>query len=532
MPWTIWRWLLIEQLKWVAASTVVTIGLASLGLSLMTLGQGLLGAGEAMRLMVAVAVTISPLVIPISAALGAAWALHQLGQQQQLAACEWLGVAPTRLMAPSAAIGLALGAAGWQLSNDWIPRFARQAADFVAPDPLRLLERRVAQGRSTRVGPWQMTAKSAAFDEAGGGQALELDGLVAVRIDEGGKLIEEASAGLGRLTLQPRLGGLSVGFELRQVRHVDHAASRSIESARWQLPNWNVPAVEARIEAYTATELRAMAKEPTLHPRVGTAAGPIVGLRNAAVQRARWLAERGKLYPALRQMSDDSRWTLEGFSAQAEGEAVKLRAQAGGGWIRQVKEGRVTRQIQAPEATVSWTPDRAGGEPAIRLEIAPTLRLDDTPADQKRVLVYTDMTMAEPPRQPPTQAQELLAWAGVRTDEATQRDRRSMARAMRIAELQIELERWRRAALAAAAATALAAAAATAMRWQHAGRITVTIAVFGPVLTAVLWIDAAGSLIRPAGFGAAAGAAALLAGPAMLAIGAAAVGRRIGTGRR
>lgn len=499
MPWLIWRYLLWRQLRAIALSTAIVMGAMGLAMAMPVLGRGLLGGEESIRLVVVMMMMMSPMTIPISAGIGAAMALQRLEQQQELVACSRLGFSHLQLITPTLVLALALTAGSAWLSQRTIPRFARQAAQFVAPDPIRMIQRQIKNDMAVQLGDWRLKARESAILQGDGAwdESIQLDSLVLIHPDADGSLLDDATAGRAVVTMKQVEGKLQLSAELFDVLLMNHRRSQLLRTRQWQLPEWSAPIPERPMNSYTRRELDEVHAQPWSHPRVIKAAGPIQGARRAQQMADLWSRIDARSTLRLRRISDGSGYVLGGFQAARKELTIELRSAGARGWIDMLQENKVIRRIQAPETILTLVPSRIGDWPEVQMQITPTVQIADTPEHKRENLKYAGLSPVDPPGAIRLESGRLLEWAAGRQDSpGMSLAHRGLIRAIDQVRWMVAREQWKRIGLVVVAGLAPLLAWTIALRFHPRFTLVSGIAVFLPILAVEIWIDGADALVQ------------------------------------
>ncbi|MFU8827828.1 MAG: LptF/LptG family permease [Phycisphaerales bacterium] len=157
-PLILWRYLTIELARTLLLVGTALIVLVSFAAAIRPLAKGDVGLGDAIRLMVLLAVPMAQFALPFAAGFAATMVYHRFGSDNEAVACRAGGIPQRSILVPAMFIGLVLALIVAALSNSVMPRFFRAAEHIVARDVARVIIAPIRTGRPIRLGNWDLYA--------------------------------------------------------------------------------------------------------------------------------------------------------------------------------------------------------------------------------------------------------------------------------------------------------------------------------------------------------------------------------------
>jgi lipopolysaccharide export LptBFGC system permease protein LptF len=170
-------------------TTVILVGVIAFAGAIKPLAEGKIGPADALRLTMLLSVPMLQFALPFAAGFSATLTYHRFAADNEAMASSAGGLGYGSLLAPAALIGLALSLVLAVLSNQLIPSFLRSAEQLVQRDITRLMVMPIKQGRSIRLGTYDIYADQAvgpmqADPSTGALEHLVLFGVIAVNADD------------------------------------------------------------------------------------------------------------------------------------------------------------------------------------------------------------------------------------------------------------------------------------------------------------------------------------------------------------
>ncbi len=254
MPWTLYRYILLEVLRLVAISTAVLVAVISFAAAVKPLADGKLSAFTFLKFLVYAIPPMLAYALPFASGFGATLAYHRLTQDNEILAAKAGGISHRRLLLPAIAIGLGLAFMLAMLNEQVIPRFLTRMERLITQDVTQIMVRTIERGESVRVGSTEIYADmiQPVPPEKGSGVLDQylLGGVVGVDLNEEGEGLDRVETMLTArrawLLLAP---GADAGFEepdtlAALIRFEDVVAVQSGSVTRWDFlsaPAFRVP---------------------------------------------------------------------------------------------------------------------------------------------------------------------------------------------------------------------------------------------------------------------------------------------------
>ena len=189
-PVLIWRALLSELGRLALLTTAVLVGIIAFAGAVRPLADGQIGPGDALLLMVLLAIPMLQFALPFAGGFAATMSYHRFAAENEAMAASAAGIGHRSLLAPAAGLGLVLAVFLGVLTFEAIPRFLLRAERVVERDIARLLVAPIDRGRSIRLGGIDIHAERVVEldprPESGAAQHLVLMGVVAVEAGDAG----------------------------------------------------------------------------------------------------------------------------------------------------------------------------------------------------------------------------------------------------------------------------------------------------------------------------------------------------------
>ncbi len=158
MPWTLWRYILLEVVRLIAISTAVLVAVISFAAAVKPLADGKLGALTFLKFLLFAIPPMLAYALPFASGFGATLAYHRLTQDNEVLASKAGGVSHRRLLIPALALGLGLALMLAMLNEQIIPRFLTRMERLVTQDVTQIMVRTIERGESVRIGSTEIYA--------------------------------------------------------------------------------------------------------------------------------------------------------------------------------------------------------------------------------------------------------------------------------------------------------------------------------------------------------------------------------------
>lgn len=290
MPWRLCRYILVDLLRVVGLTTAVLVTVIAFGATIKPLADNsLLSAGQAAWYMVLVMVPMMQFALPFAAGFAATLSMHRMTTDNEILAAAVGGISYSRLLAPIAALGLALTLLMVLLTQWAIPQFWGLMEQTIARDVTKIFQASLQRGEPFDLDNLQIYADYLRVDSnptTEPGQESEqpaaesirpntrliLWGVAAAEMDDDGRIVLEVTAESAVIDIYRRAEGTILKLALHNT-----VAFKEDEGALARLPMvehvLHVPRVfEDDARAMTRGRLLEMRKKPDEY-------GPVIEAR-------------------------------------------------------------------------------------------------------------------------------------------------------------------------------------------------------------------------------------------------------------
>ncbi len=154
MPLTLYRYILFEVLKLLAASTLVLVVVMSFGVAIKPISEGLLEPIQMVKVILYTMPGMLTFALPFAAAFASTLVFFRMCGDNEITACAVSGISYREILAPIFVLGLVLTLSMFFLSNWIVPKFWQLAAREVEQDVARMLIRQIQRGEVVRMDDW------------------------------------------------------------------------------------------------------------------------------------------------------------------------------------------------------------------------------------------------------------------------------------------------------------------------------------------------------------------------------------------
>ncbi|NJL31063.1 MAG: LptF/LptG family permease [Phycisphaerales bacterium] len=161
MPWTLYRFIVVELIKLLAMASLVLVLLVSTAVAIKPLIDGFLEPGALLRFVALMAPTMLQFALPFAAALASTLVFSRMTADNEIMACSAGGLSYLSLFLPVLYLGLLLMLGLFHLSNSIAPAFNQQAAAVIQKDIIRVMVNQLEQGQAFKTGRTVIYADSA-----------------------------------------------------------------------------------------------------------------------------------------------------------------------------------------------------------------------------------------------------------------------------------------------------------------------------------------------------------------------------------
>jgi hypothetical protein len=204
------RYIVVELLRVVVLTTAVLVTVIAFGATIKPLAHDdLLTAGQTIKYIVLAIVPMLQFALPFAAGFASTVTLHRMTGDNEILAAAVSGVSYRRLIAPIAAIGLALMLIMIGLTQSVIPRFWSVLEAAVALDVTRVFQSAIERGEPFEFGDRQIYADRVVVEanpEPDVDTRLILLRVAAAQLDEDGRIDKEVTANSAVVDIYRRPG--------------------------------------------------------------------------------------------------------------------------------------------------------------------------------------------------------------------------------------------------------------------------------------------------------------------------------------
>jgi len=224
VPRTLWLWMTLDLVRLVAVITAVLVVVLSFAATVKFFVEGKLSPADTLRFMTLAVPPMLHYALPFAAGFGATLSYHRLEEDHERVGAHAGGISHRALLAPAAAVGLALFGVLYGLNQEVSPRFLRRMEELVTERVGRAIENAIEQGEPIEVDRMMIHADrvqrlpvdEASAREGGPYERLALFGVGALELDDEGRVLKEMMARIAWVYLYRASGsGEGAGGEVR-----------------------------------------------------------------------------------------------------------------------------------------------------------------------------------------------------------------------------------------------------------------------------------------------------------------------------
>ena len=294
MPWRLQRYMLLDVLRQFAITASVLVVVIAFGAAIKPLAHdSLLSPADAAWYIVLAIVPMLQFALPFAAAFAATMSLHRMTSDNEIIAMAVTGQSYLRILAPMAAMGVALTLLLAVLTQAVIPRFVSAMADSLTRDIPLLLARSVQQHSPFVQGDLVIWAEDLVTAPTRDGmERMVLDRVAVAKLDRSGRATMDMTAAAAVIDVVRGDDSTTLLVGTREAVSYSREADgtgmlRGTREGRLthgiDLPS----IVQQRPSALTASQLRALKDHPRRYEPVDHAADVL----SRAVQRRRLWAQ-------------------------------------------------------------------------------------------------------------------------------------------------------------------------------------------------------------------------------------------------
>ncbi len=205
LPWTIWRFAIVELWRLIALTTAVVVIVIAFALTVKFFAEGKLSPLDAILFMRLTAIPMLQYALPFAAGFAATLTYHRMAQDNERIAAHGSGIGHAALLAPAAVTGLVLAVVLGVLVQFTIPRYLRDMQDIVSESVSKMIVTSVRNREAMVHERFMVFADDVRTQPSeGGAERLVLFGVLVAELDSDGRVSGEASARRAWVTLSSR----------------------------------------------------------------------------------------------------------------------------------------------------------------------------------------------------------------------------------------------------------------------------------------------------------------------------------------
>ncbi|MBX3365187.1 MAG: LptF/LptG family permease [Phycisphaeraceae bacterium] len=160
-PLTLWKLLLIEQLRLLALTVSIVVVVIAFATAIDPISDGKLALLDVPKYVLLAIPPMLAYALPFSAGFASTLAYHRFNQDNETIGAYASGIGHRAMLAPALAVGIALTLFLAVLNDQVNPRFVREMQRLITRDLVRMIARSVETGNPVVVGGWVLTADKA-----------------------------------------------------------------------------------------------------------------------------------------------------------------------------------------------------------------------------------------------------------------------------------------------------------------------------------------------------------------------------------
>jgi lipopolysaccharide export LptBFGC system permease protein LptF len=535
MPWTIYRYILLDVIRLLLMATMVLVVIIALAVTVQELQEGLLGPLGLVKFIAYTMPTTIGFALPFAASFASTLVFTRLVADNEITACRASGISYRSLLLPLLFLGLVMTLSLFHLSNWIIPTFYKAAQRMVEQDVIQVLVTQLSKGRPFKRQNMVLYADGVRDGPPPEGLAagmdiepqrlISLQGVAVGQLDDEGKLRSDTTAERADVLVYRARGQTWVKIHLLNTLYFDAtgdrngAYSQSLHLQEIALPN----PLRNRTEFLSWPELRDLERQPEQYDSVAKARGQLVtaiAQERILARAAGELASRAGKGLTLLGLGSSEYYVIRPHLAERRGDALRLTGSASQPVvIDYFAQGQAVYHYEAELATIDV--DSSGPEPRVRVELRVATVRDARLADrrtQRQSLRLPWMRWPTPVQQDlvqmSTPALRQFALEQHRHDKALQKPVTVLNKAISRLGLRVTAQLHQRAASAVACTFVLLLGALLSLKLQGRMPLVVYFWSFLMAAGAVIIIQGGGQIVTDGSL--AAGLAVLWAGNLLL----------------
>jgi lipopolysaccharide export system permease protein len=287
MPWTLYRYILLDVLKVLVPATIVLVLVISFLVAMKPLADGMLGPGLMVKFILYTMPTVLGFALPFAAAFASTFVFIRLATDNEITAAATSGISYAKILLPILALGLAMTMGLFIMANFVVPSFNRYAArtlqkDFVTAMVSRLNQNRsfVIEDKNLVLYADQARSQSLTTEQARKlrpnadtlpTKRIQLTGFAGMKLGGNGNVEGEATARRAEVLVYPTQPRTTTEIQLFDYvaytitnQRIDESVTENVRPWRIKLPQQ----FESDPEHLSYWELRRLRREPHRHDPV------------------------------------------------------------------------------------------------------------------------------------------------------------------------------------------------------------------------------------------------------------------------
>ena len=294
MPWTLYRYILLDLLRIIGLTTAILVTVIAFGAAIKPLANDrLLGAAQTAKYIGLIIVPMLQFALPFAAGFGATMSFYRMTTDNEVQAMAVSGISYRRVLVPVVGLGLALTLIMVVLTQWVIPVFWTLLVETIQRDVTKLFQVSIARGEAFEIGRMQIHADDMVVQEKPRGDdgpdtRLILVKVAAAEIDETGKIATDVTAAQAVVDLYRREGQTLLKMTMSDTVALSADTGQLVYSERFA-PRQAIAvptALDETPKALTRTRMLELRENPDGFHRVSRAKDELAeGIRDVELRR-------------------------------------------------------------------------------------------------------------------------------------------------------------------------------------------------------------------------------------------------------
>ena len=294
MPWTLYRYILLDLLRIIGLTTAILVTVIAFGAAIKPLANDrLLGAAQTAKYIGLIIVPMLQFALPFAAGFGATMSFYRMTTDNEVQAMAVSGISYRRVLVPVVGLGLALVLIMVVLTQWVIPVFWTLLVETIQRDVTKLFQVSIARGEAFEIGRMQIHADDMVVQEKPRGDdgpdtRLILVKVAAAEIDETGKIATDVTAAQAVVDIYRREGQTLLKMTMSDTVALNADTGQLVYSERFA-PRQAIAvptALDETPKALTRTRMLELRENPDGFHRVARAKDELAeGIRDVQLRR-------------------------------------------------------------------------------------------------------------------------------------------------------------------------------------------------------------------------------------------------------